>query len=117
MFSTSGAQHRQQLGNGTQTPDFLSQQPPSAPPPVGSSVQQVPFITPRGALSQIEELLESIVDAIDSGEGLVIPYQSTRSSQNGTSAAAQKDVGQIDAVRFPARTVQEAKRFGACCEG
>ncbi|KAK4122232.1 DNA topoisomerase IV, alpha subunit [Parathielavia appendiculata] len=75
---------------------------------------QVPCVTQRGALSRIENLLESIVDAVSSGNELVIPYKTPRSSQNGTNAAAsQSDDRQADVVRFPGRTVQEAKKFEA----
>jgi meiotic recombination protein SPO11 len=113
MFSTSGVQHQHQPGNGTRTPDLLSEHQSSVPPTVDSSVARVPSATPKGALSRIEDLLESIVDAIGSGRELVIPYQSSRSSQNRTNAASlQRDGHQANAVRFPARTVQEAKRFG-----
>ncbi|KAK3359637.1 Spo11/DNA topoisomerase VI subunit A [Lasiosphaeria hispida] len=58
-----------------------------------------------GALSQIETLLESILDAISNGDELAIPYRTVRSTRG-------EDRGG-EVVRFPGRTAQEAKRFAA----
>lgn len=78
-----------------------------------SNVLRVPSAARTGALSQIEALLETIVDAISNGDHLTIPYQSTRTSQHGTNAVSLQEDGRlVDALRFPARTAQEAKRFG-----
>jgi hypothetical protein len=76
-------------------------------------VIQVPSVPERGALSRIEDLLESIVDALSNGTELIIPFRTARSLQNGANApASQRDERQTDVVRFPGRTVQEVKRFG-----
>ncbi|KAK0720130.1 Spo11/DNA topoisomerase VI subunit A [Lasiosphaeris hirsuta] len=57
------------------------------------------------ALSQIEALLESILDAISNGVELTIPYRTARSARG-------EDRG-CRVVRFPGRTAQEAERFEA----
>lgn len=76
-------------------------------------VVQIPFGSRDGALSQIETLLESILDAIIHDDELVIPYQSARSLQAGPGqVSARKDGRQLDVLRFPGRTIQEAKKFG-----
>ncbi len=111
MFSISGAQHH--VEPGPQTPDSLPEPHFRAPAAAGSTVLQVPSGPRNGALSQIEHLLESIVDAITSGEELFIPYRSVRSTQNGPNSQSPREAGRrADVVRFPGRTVQEAKRFG-----
>ncbi len=111
MFSISGAQHHAVAD--PQTPDSLPERPFCAPDAAGPTVLQVPSGTRNGALSQIEHLLESIVDAITSGEELAIPYRSVRSTQNGTDTQPLQGAGRrADVVRFPGRTVQEATRFG-----
>ena len=79
-------------------------------------VVQVPPGSRHGALSQIENLLESILDATSNGDELVIPYQSVRSLQTGPGqVSARRDGRQLDVVRFPGRTMQEAKKFGMDC--
>ncbi|KAK0727730.1 Spo11/DNA topoisomerase VI subunit A [Lasiosphaeria miniovina] len=69
-----------------------------------------------GALSQIESLLESILDAVINGADLVIPYQTARSSP-GVSPAASGAGGArqmtTEVVKFPGRNIQEVKRFDA----
>lgn len=78
-----------------------------------SNAVHVPSISRNGALPRIKSLLESVVDAINRGEELVIPYQTTRSPQSSQgSGAVERDGRQSDGVRFPGRTVQEAKKFG-----
>ncbi|KAK4235910.1 Spo11/DNA topoisomerase VI subunit A [Achaetomium macrosporum] len=79
-----------------------------------SRIIQVPSSSQNGTLSLIEDLLESIVDALSSGEELVIPYASVRSLQDGAVATLnRRDARAVDYVRFPGRTVQEAKKFEA----
>ncbi|KAK4157192.1 Spo11/DNA topoisomerase VI subunit A [Chaetomidium leptoderma] len=112
MFSTSGGQQRS--ANHAQTLDSISSRRSPSPHTAASNVIQFPSGTQNGAISRIEDLFESIVDAISSGDELAIPYQSTRSSQNGPSAVhPRSDARPMDVVRFPGRTVQEAKRFEA----
>ncbi|KAL2262512.1 hypothetical protein VTK26DRAFT_1092 [Humicola hyalothermophila] len=66
------------------------------------------------AISQIECLLESILDAVIDGHELIIPYKSARSLSNGTgSSSGRREARPQDVVRFPGRTTQEAKRFEA----
>ena len=68
----------------------------------------IPQAVPRGtALVQIENLLEGIVDAINDGTELRIPYRTIR----GTHTPQDED-RPGDFVRFPGRTIQEARRFG-----
>ncbi|KAK4224273.1 meiotic recombination protein rec12 [Podospora fimiseda] len=62
-----------------------------------------------GALAQIEDLLESIVDAIEAGSELIIPYRSSRTEVD----PEQRDARHSELVRFPGRNIQEAKRFEA----
>ncbi|KAK3308553.1 Spo11/DNA topoisomerase VI subunit A [Chaetomium strumarium] len=79
-----------------------------------SRVIQVPPSSQNGTLSLIENLLESIVDAISSGKELVIPYASVRSLQDGAvQTTNRRDARAVDYVRFPGRSVQEAKKFEA----
>lgn len=112
MFSVLGAQ--QQIVNITQTSDS----PPrrlhhSVSPEISSEAVQTLPGTQTPAISQIEALLESIVDAVSTGNELVIPYRSIRSSNNGeASQLHQGEDRPLDVVRFPGRTIQEAKRFG-----
>lgn len=110
MFSISGAQHHVEAG--PQTPDSLPEQF-WAPAATGPAALRVRSSTRNGALSQIEHLLESIVDAIASGEELVIPYRSVRSTQNAPNPQPLEGTSRrAEVVRFPGRTVQETKRFG-----
>jgi meiotic recombination protein SPO11 len=68
-----------------------------------------------GALAQIEGILESMVDAVKDGVELSIPYRNIRSAQNGAALdSSQGEGSQNDEVRFPGRTIQEAKKFGMC---
>lgn len=114
MFSSSGVQRP--VVSNPQTPGSLSRRQSQSLPQTaaaGSTALQAPSINGNQALLRIEELLEAIVDAIASDDELVIPYQSTRSSQNGANSQTfQEDGRHADVVRFPGRTVQEAKRFG-----
>lgn len=111
MFSVSGVQ--QPAMNDSQASDSFSTSN-GVPLPAGvSNVLRVPAGTRSGALSQIEGLLEALVDAISNGDDLVIPYQSTRTYQNGANAVSSQGDGRpVDVVKFPGRTAQEAKRFG-----
>lgn len=70
-----------------------------------ASLVTIPPCNSSGALSQIEGLLESIVDAISNGVTLEIPYRDARSSSVRSRARAE-------VVRFPGRSIQEAKKFG-----
>jgi meiotic recombination protein SPO11 len=111
MFSSSGVQ--QHSANAAPLADSVTTQPSSVPPAPDCNVIQVPSVPERGALARIEDLLESIVDAISNGTELIIPFRTARSLQNGANApASQRDERQADVVRFPGRTVQEVKRFG-----
>lgn len=67
-----------------------------------------------GALSQIEDLLESIVDALDTGSELAIPYRRSRSDAASQiqDLSQRRDARQSEVVRFPGRTIQEAQKFG-----
>ncbi|KAL2132113.1 hypothetical protein VTI74DRAFT_4202 [Chaetomium olivicolor] len=77
-------------------------------------IVHIPSSSRNSALSRIEDLLGSIVDAIASGDELIIPYQTIRSSQNAAeTASAQRDGRAVDIVKFPGRTIQEAKKFEA----
>ncbi|KAK0652552.1 Spo11/DNA topoisomerase VI subunit A [Cercophora newfieldiana] len=71
-------------------------------------------IPPNGrheeALSQIEGLLESIVDSLAEGEELTIPY---RTARYGNDPSSQLEDQQSNFVRFPGRSIQEAQRFEA----
>ncbi|GAB1314589.1 endodeoxyribonuclease [Madurella fahalii] len=92
-------------------------QSPRMPPtvsPNSSSIVQVPPESGNGALAKIESLLETILEAINTGVELVIPYQNVRSLPADTRLrSAQKNRRQSDGVRFPGRTIQEARKFGA----
>ncbi|KAK3901430.1 Spo11/DNA topoisomerase VI subunit A [Staphylotrichum tortipilum] len=107
MFSMSGANNC-----GLANPPAPHSHPNL--PEVGSHVPPVPSAAPNPALSRIEHLLESVVDALATGRELVIPYQTVRSTQNGedTQTPGHPD-RPAEVVRFPARTVQEAKKFEA----
>jgi meiotic recombination protein SPO11 len=108
MFSVSGAQ--QQIVNIDGTPQ---RQHHSVLPEINSEAVQIPPGTQTPAISQIEALLESIVDAVSTGNELVIPYRSIRSSNKGAASQSQHGGDRpLDVVRFPGRTIQEAKRFG-----
>jgi len=109
MFSILGAN---ECGSANPHSRPMHHPPPNLPE-VGPHVQLVPSAALSPALSRIEDLLESIVDALADGRELVIPYRSVRSSQNGDGAQAR--VGhdrQAEVVTFPARTIEDAKRFG-----
>lgn len=113
MFSASGA--RRDPITKSQTLRQNSRVNHRAPPAVTVDFEDTPL--PRqgqtSALSRIEDLFESIVDALGSGHELVIPYQNSRSPQNGPKgASSQQNGGPFDVIRFPGRTIQEAKRFG-----
>ena len=108
MFSVAGAQ--QQIVNIDGPP---RRQHHSILSEINSEVVQIPPGTQTPAISQIEALLESIVDAVSTGNELVIPYRSIRSSNNEASSQSQHGEDRPpDVVRFPGRTIQEAKRFG-----
>jgi hypothetical protein len=115
MFSTSGVQ--QHAMSYSQISDSLSRQRSSGPLAVNQAIQ-APSGTQTPTLAIIENLLESIVEAISSGDELIIPYRTIRSSQNGANApSSHVDGRQVDAVRFPGRTAQEVKRFGTVVTG
>ncbi|KAK3377542.1 Spo11/DNA topoisomerase VI subunit A [Podospora didyma] len=59
------------------------------------------------ALLRIEDLMETILDAIMEGNELFIPYRSVRSAQ------AEGDSQKTSFVRFPGRNIQEVKKFEA----
>ncbi|KAK0666403.1 putative meiosis-specific topoisomerase [Cercophora samala] len=65
-----------------------------------------------GALGRIESLLEAIVDAITTGNEISIPYRSVPASRHGQSQGPPSR-RQTGVVRFPGRTIQEAKKFEA----
>jgi len=68
-------------------------------------------------LALVEELLESIVDSIASGTELTIPYRVKRSSPaTEPLVSSQAAGGQHGVIRFPGRTPQDVRRFGACLE-
>jgi len=87
-----------------------------SPSPNNSHPSSLVTIPPNsrldGALSQIEELLESIVDSLADSEELTIPY---RTARYGNASSSQSEDRQNDFVRFPGRTIQEAQRFGGYC--
>ncbi|KAK3297443.1 Spo11/DNA topoisomerase VI subunit A [Chaetomium fimeti] len=113
MFSFSGAQQHGSM-NMTQTSDAPARHHPSLSPEIGSRAVQIPLGTQTPAISQIEALLESIVDAVCTGNELVIPYQSIRSPNHGANSQPRHGESRpLDVVKFPGRTVQEAKRFEA----
>jgi meiotic recombination protein SPO11 len=103
---------------GTRSRPLDTPQDPSSASPRSDFVRpsriiQVPSFSQNGTLSLIENLLESIVDAISNGEELVIPYASVRSLQDGAvQSSNRRDARPVDYVRFPGRTVQEVKKFG-----
>ncbi|KAL2172499.1 hypothetical protein VTG60DRAFT_5253 [Thermothelomyces hinnuleus] len=113
MFSASRAQ--QKPANNTHIPHPHFRQPSSMSFPAESDLVQIPFGSRTSALSRIEELLESIVDAITHANELTIPYETVRSSQNG-AAEFEPQLGSdraANVVRFPGRTIQEVKKFEA----
>ncbi|KAK4445740.1 Spo11/DNA topoisomerase VI subunit A [Podospora aff. communis PSN243] len=63
-----------------------------------------------GALSQIEKLLESIVDSLADGEELAIPY---RTARQGGDHSTQSQERRSDFVHFPGRNAHEVRRFEA----
>ncbi|KAK0618970.1 Spo11/DNA topoisomerase VI subunit A [Immersiella caudata] len=63
-----------------------------------------------GALSQIEEMFETIVDSLAIGEELTIPYRAARS---GGDPSSQSQDRRSEYVRFPGRNIHEAQRFEA----
>ncbi|KAK4202027.1 putative meiosis-specific topoisomerase [Triangularia verruculosa] len=76
----------------------------------------------NGALTRVESLLEAIVDAVIAGNEISIPYRSASLSRPGAMPAAEalsqphgarRSVRWAADVRFPGRTIQEAKRFEA----
>lgn len=117
MFSISGVQ--EQIMDDTQASDVHPRpQHRSVLLELNSEAVQIPPGTRTPAISQIEALLESIVDAICTGNELVIPYRSVRSSNNDASSQSKNEENRsLDVVRFPGRTIQEAKKFGTTEEG
>ncbi|KAK4250303.1 Spo11/DNA topoisomerase VI subunit A [Corynascus novoguineensis] len=112
MFPASGAQRRP--ADHTRALGSYHGQPSSVSLLVESNIVQVPFMAQTPALSKIEELLESIVDAIDNGDEISIPYESIRSSQTGAEPEPQDGNDRpLNAVKFPGRTTQEVKKFEA----
>ncbi|KAL2191401.1 DNA topoisomerase IV, alpha subunit [Thermothelomyces heterothallicus CBS 203.75] len=112
MLSASRAQ--QKPANNTHIPQPHSRQPSSVSFPAESDLVQIPFGSRTSALSRIEELLESIVDAITHANELTIPYETVRSSQNGAEFEPQLGSDRVaNVVRFPGRTMQEVKKFEA----
>jgi hypothetical protein len=76
-------------------------------------IREIPPNSRSSALSKIESLLERILDAMEAGDELSIPYQTIRSAQSSkTTEPARKESRQPDFVKFPGRSVQEAKKFG-----
>ncbi|KAK0636066.1 Spo11/DNA topoisomerase VI subunit A [Bombardia bombarda] len=64
-------------------------------------------------IPKIEDIMESIIDAVNDGVELVIPFRSTRPAQAIRSTAPSEREGrQSDCIKFPGRTIQEAKKFG-----
>ncbi|KAK4174401.1 putative meiosis-specific topoisomerase [Triangularia setosa] len=66
----------------------------------------------NGALARIESLLEAMVDAIITGDKISVPYRSVRASRPGQLQGPPSG-RQTGIVRFPGRTIQEAKKFDA----
>lgn len=67
------------------------------------------------ALTKIEALFETIVDAVSAGSSIVIPYRRSTNAQafNLTASASNpRDGRHMDSVRFPGRNPQELRRFG-----
>jgi meiotic recombination protein SPO11 len=78
-----------------------------------SSLVTVPLTSHSSALAKIESLMESMLDAVIAGVELTIPYRTVRSAPAGPGIrSSQNHDRQSDIVRFPGRTIQEAKRFG-----
>ncbi|EGZ75040.1 DNA topoisomerase IV, alpha subunit [Neurospora tetrasperma FGSC 2509] len=92
--------------------------------PVRASSTRVPHnivIVPQShssddALSKIEALFETIVDAISVGSPITIPYRRSTNAQvfdPTASASNPRDGRHMDSVRFPGRNPQELRRFEA----
>lgn len=112
MFSGSRAQ-QQESANDSRVPQHTSRQASSMPLPAESNVVQCSLGPRISALSRIEELLESIVDAITNAKELTIPYETIRSSQSGNALEPRLGSDRAaNVVRFPGRTMQEVKKFG-----
>lgn len=73
---------------------------------------QLPSPPPSQALERLEQLLETILEAISRGEEIIIPYRTARSQDHSLSLPLPEDVRDLGGVRFPGRTPMEAKRFG-----
>ncbi|EAA31791.3 DNA topoisomerase IV, alpha subunit [Neurospora crassa] len=92
--------------------------------PVRASSARVPHnivIVPQShssdnALTKIEALFETIVDAISVGSPITIPYRRSTNAQvfdPTASASNPRDGRHMDSVRFPGRNPQELRRFEA----
>jgi len=76
-------------------------------------IREIPPSARSSALSKIESLLERILDAMEAGDELSIPYQTIRSAQSSkTTESARRENRQTNFVKFPGRSVQEVKKFG-----
>ena len=67
-----------------------------------------------GVISKIEQVLESMVDALLNNSELVLPYRSRSSGAQRLTAPVptEADVRPNDVLRFPARNLQELEKFG-----
>ncbi|KAK3685212.1 Spo11/DNA topoisomerase VI subunit A, partial [Podospora appendiculata] len=88
---------------------------PSASGTIPSGLVTIPSRHSRdGALTQIEHMLECMIDAMNNGSELSIPYRSIRSTQgNPALTPSQREGHPNDMVRFPAQTLQETRKFEA----
>ncbi|KXX77742.1 Meiotic recombination protein rec12 [Madurella mycetomatis] len=118
MFSAHSSQ--QWLPNSAQYSRRSSVSHSQSPPllstisPNPNGLVQVPAESRNGALSKIENLLETILEAINTGAEMVIPYQSVRSLHADPDLRpTHRNRRPSDGVRFPGRTIQEARKFGA----
>ncbi|CAP73361.1 uncharacterized protein PODANS_2_7480 [Podospora anserina S mat+] len=93
-------------GTGTHSQDS------SGASSVNYDAVNVVAVAGNGALDRIESLLEAIVDAVTTGNEILIPYRTVRASRPGRSQGPPA-ARQAGVVRFPGRTIQEAKKFEA----
>ena len=97
------------------SPDTFITTPSDGPLSAARNIVSIPRSnSDNGALSKIEDLLESIIDALDTGSELVIPFRRPRpdAASQTQDLSQQRDARQVEVVRFPGRNVQEAKKFG-----
>ncbi|KAK4464739.1 Spo11/DNA topoisomerase VI subunit A [Cladorrhinum samala] len=98
------------------SPDTFITTPSDGPLSAARNIVSIPRSnSDNGALSKIEDLLESIIDALDTGSELVIPFRRPRpdAASQTQDLSQQRDARQVEVVRFPGRNVQEAKKFEA----